>query len=88
LASPRPADGKSAGIVATLAAGTAVVAYHLSRRQPITSLDVVTLAFGACNAVLYFGFSVTVLMRHIDAAGRPLHQTPRARRFAARPSGD
>lgn len=55
------------GIVVVLVMGTAVIAYHLLRGQGVTGLDVVTVTFGAVNAVLYFGFHETILLAHIDA---------------------
>jgi hypothetical protein len=54
-------------IVLTLISGAGVIAYHLSRGQGVTSLDAILLAFGALNAVLYFGFDNAVLLDHIDA---------------------
>jgi hypothetical protein len=53
------------GIVAGICTGTAVLAYHLWQRQGVTSLDVVTLSFGAVNAVLFFGWGITVLMADV-----------------------
>jgi hypothetical protein len=54
-------------IVLTLVSGAGVIAYHLSRGQGVTSLDVILLSFGAINSVLYFGFNNAVLLDHIDA---------------------
>ena len=54
-------------IVLTLVSGTGVIAYHLSRGQGVTSLDLLLLGFGAVNAVLYFGFDDALLLDHIDA---------------------
>jgi hypothetical protein len=54
-------------IVLTLVCGAGVIAYHLSRGQGVTSLDLVLAGFGAVNAVLYFGFDNAVLLDHIDA---------------------
>jgi hypothetical protein len=54
-------------IALTLVSGAGVIAYHLSRGQGVTSLDVILLGFGAVNAVLYFGFDTAVLLDHIDA---------------------
>jgi len=54
-------------IVLALLSGAGVIAYHVSRGQGISSLDVMLLAFGALNAVLYFGLDNTVLLDHIDA---------------------
>ncbi len=50
------------GIVAALI----VITYHLRRGQGVTSLDVFSLGFGLTNAVLYFGFGSTVLLRRLD----------------------
>ena len=44
-----------------------MIAYHLARGQGVTSLDVILIAFGAVNAVLYFGFDSALLLDHIDA---------------------
>src|SRR4051794_21639144 len=54
-------------IVLTLVSGAGVIAYHLSRGQGVTSLDLILIAFGAVNAILYFGFDNAVLLDHIDA---------------------
>jgi len=55
--------------VAVAAAGAAlVVAYHVSRGQGITSLDVLALVFAVANLVLYVGFDSTILIEHLDAA--------------------
>jgi hypothetical protein len=62
------AHAYTAGVVVAVAGSTLVVAYHLSRRQGITSLDVLALAFGLANLVLYFGFASTLLIEHLDAA--------------------
>src|SRR3954452_8471257 len=43
-------------IVLALVSGAGVIAYHVSRGQGVSSLDLILLAFGAINAVLYFGF--------------------------------
>jgi hypothetical protein len=55
------------GIIAGICAGAAVLAYHLWQQQGVTSLDAVTLSFGAVNAVLYFGWGITILMANIGA---------------------
>jgi hypothetical protein len=60
-------DAYGLAIVLTLVSGAAVIAYHLARGQGVTSLDVMLIAFGAVNAVLYFGFDNAVLLDHIDA---------------------
>lgn len=52
-------------LVGTVAA-LIVITYHLRRRQGVTSLDVFSLGFGLTNAVLYFGFGSTVLLRRLD----------------------
>jgi hypothetical protein len=54
-------------IVLALASGVAVIAYHLSRGQGVTSLDVLLLGFAAVNAILYLGFDEPILLDHIDA---------------------
>jgi hypothetical protein len=54
-------------IVLALVSGAGVIAYHLSRGQGVTSLDVLLLSFGGLNALLYFGFGNAVLLDHIDA---------------------
>jgi hypothetical protein len=56
-----------AAIVLALVSGAGVIAYHLSRGQGVTSLDVLLLGFAALNAVLYFGFDNAFLLDHIDA---------------------
>ncbi len=56
---------RAAIVVGTLMA-LVVIAYHVRRRQGVTSLDVFSLAFGLTNAVLYFGFGSTVLLRRLD----------------------
>jgi hypothetical protein len=55
------------GIIIAIASGLAVIAYHLTRGQGATSLDLLLLGFGCANAVLYFGFDETLLLDHIDA---------------------
>ncbi len=55
------------GILVAVVGSALVVAYHLSRGQGITSLDVLALTFAAANLVLYFGFDSTVLIEHLDA---------------------
>jgi len=54
-------------IVLALVSGAGVIAYHVSRGQGVSSLDLILLAFGAVNAVLYFGFDNATLLDHIDA---------------------
>jgi len=54
-------------IALALVSGAAVIAYHLSRGQGVTSLDLLLLGFAAVNAILYFGFDNAVLLDHIDA---------------------
>src|SRR4051812_13367741 len=54
-------------IVLALGSGAGVIAYHLARGQGVSSLDLILIAFGAVNAVLYFGFDSAVLLDHIDA---------------------
>src|SRR3954452_2205307 len=54
-------------IVLSLVSGAGVIAYHLSRGQGVTSLDLILLGFGLLNAILYFGFDNAVLLDHIDA---------------------
>src|SRR3954469_10886368 len=54
-------------IVLAVLSGAGVIAYHLRRGQGVTSLDLLLLAFGVLNAVLYFGFDDAVLLDHIDA---------------------
>ena len=56
-----------AGVVVAVAGSALVVAYHLSRRQGVTSLDVLALTFGVANLVLYVGFGSTLLIEHLDA---------------------
>src|SRR3954466_13931482 len=58
-------------IVLSLVSGAGVIAYHLSRGQGVTSLDLVLLSFGLLNAILYFGFDNAVLLDHIDAVITP-----------------
>jgi hypothetical protein len=50
-----------------LLANLAVIAYHLGRGQGVSSLDAVSLAFNATNAVLFFGFGIAALLEHLDA---------------------
>ena len=56
----------SLGIAASLAGGVAVIAYHLRLGQGVSTLDLVTVGFGAINAVLYFGFGSTALLELLD----------------------
>lgn len=62
------AHAYTAGVVVAVAGSTLVVTYHLSRRQGITSLDVLALSFGLANLVLYVGFASTLLIEHLDVA--------------------
>lgn len=54
------------GIAVGITSSLVVLAYHFTRGQGITSLDIMTLAFGMLNAVLYFGFHSAFLVRHLD----------------------
>ena len=54
------------GIVTSLLGGLLVIAYHLRQKQGVAALDLVTVAFGLLNAVLYFGFHATVVLEHLD----------------------
>src|SRR3954468_23308566 len=60
-------DAYGLAIVLTLVSGAGVIAYHLSRDQGVTSLDLMLVGFGVVNAILYFGFDNAVLLDHIDA---------------------
>src|SRR4051795_2090148 len=62
-----PSSHYGLAIVLALVSGAGVISYHVSRRQGVSSLDVILLCFGALNAVLYFGFDNTILLDHIDA---------------------
>jgi hypothetical protein len=56
------------GVLVAALGSAVVVTYHLSRRQGITSLDVLALTFAGANLVLYLGFRSTVLIERLDAA--------------------
>ena len=53
------------GVVVAVVGCVGVVAYHLARRQGVTSLDLLALVFAALNLVLYFGFHNEWLIQHI-----------------------
>jgi hypothetical protein len=61
------AHAYTAGVVVATVAALGVVAYHLSRRQGITPLDVLALGFALTNLVLYVGFGNPFLIHHLDA---------------------
>jgi hypothetical protein len=54
------------GIATSLLGGLLVIAYHLRQKQGVATLDLVTVAFGLLNVVLYFGFHATVVLEHMD----------------------
>jgi len=58
----------AAGIIEGLLAGSGVIGYHLARKQGVTSVDLLALAFAAVNAVLYFGFDNRTIIAHLDVA--------------------
>jgi hypothetical protein len=53
------------GVVVAVVGCVGVVAYHLSRRQGVTSLDVLALVFAAANVVLYFVVGNNWLIEHV-----------------------
>src|SRR5919199_6010396 len=59
------AHAYAAGVVVAVVGCVAVVAYHLVRRQGITSLDLLALVFAVVNVVLYFGLGNTWLIGHV-----------------------
>jgi hypothetical protein len=59
------AHAYAAGVVIAVVGCVGVVAYHLVRRQGITSLDVLALLFAVVNAVLYFGLGNPWLIGHV-----------------------
>jgi hypothetical protein len=58
----------AAGIVEGLVAGSGVIAYHLARRQGVTSVDVLVVGFATVTAVLYFGFANKTIIENLDVA--------------------
>ncbi len=56
------------GIVEGLAAGGAVIGYHLAREQGITSVDLLGSSFAVLTAVLYFGFDNRTIITNLDVA--------------------
>ena len=54
------------GIATSLLGGLLVIAYHVRQKQGVATLDLVTVAFGLLNVVLYFGFHATVVLDHMD----------------------
>jgi len=59
------AHAYAAGVVVAVVGCVGVVAYHLARRQVITSLDLLALPFAVVNVVLYFGPGNTWLVSHV-----------------------
>jgi hypothetical protein len=55
----------AAGVLVAVGGCLAVLGYHLGRRQGVTSLDALALAFAAVNLVLYFGFDNEWLIKHV-----------------------
>lgn len=53
------------GVVVAVVGCVGVVAYHLARRQGITSLDVLALVFAVANVVLYFVVGNEWLIEHV-----------------------
>lgn len=53
------------GVLVAVVGCVGVVAYHLARRQGITSLDVLALVFAVVNVVLYFMIGNTWLIEHV-----------------------
>jgi hypothetical protein len=56
------------GIAEGLVLGSGVLAYHLVRRQGVTSIDLIAIGFSALNAALYFGFADRAVIANIDIA--------------------
>src|SRR4051794_21807935 len=76
LALPRPppvvlmvpiliAHAYAVGVVVAVVGCVGVIAYHLVRRQGVTSLDLLALVFAVVNVVLYFGLGNTWLIGHV-----------------------
>ena len=59
------AHAYATGVVVAVVGCVGVVAYHLARRQGITSLDLLALLFAVVNVVLYFGLGSTWLIGHV-----------------------
>jgi hypothetical protein len=59
------AHAYAAGVIVAVVGCVGVIAYHLVRRQGITSLDVLALLFAVVNVVLYFGLGNTWLIGHV-----------------------
>ena len=53
------------GVMVAVVGCVGVVAYHLMRRQGVTSLDVLALVFAAVNVVLYFVVGNKWLIEHV-----------------------
>jgi hypothetical protein len=53
------------GVVVAVVGCVGVLAYHLARRQGVTSLDLLALLFAVGNVVLYFGLHDTWLISHV-----------------------
>jgi len=53
------------GVVVAVVGCVGVVAYHLVRRQGMTSLDVLALVFAVVNVVLYFVLGNERLIKHV-----------------------
>src|SRR4051812_18644432 len=59
------AHAYAVGVVVAVVGCVGVIAYHLVRRQGVTSLDLLALVFAVVNVVLYFGLGNTWLIGHV-----------------------
>jgi hypothetical protein len=59
---PLLAGAWTIAIVVNLAASVGVIAFHLAKRQGVTSFDLLVLALGIVNAILWFGLGQTWLL--------------------------
>ncbi len=61
---PLVAGWWTAAIVINVVASVCVIAFHLAKRQGVTPFDLLVLALGITNAVLWFGFGNDILLKN------------------------
>ena len=54
----------TAAIVINIVSSLAVIGFHLAKRQGVTTFDLLVLALGVVNAVLWFGFGNDILLKN------------------------
>ncbi len=54
----------TAAIVINIVSSLAVIAFHLAKRQGVTTFDLLVLTLGIVNAILWFGFGNDLLLKN------------------------